>query len=240
MLINSPLFIHGLSLRSHSPADQFPYTIPAIKDLNINFDRPVTFLAGENGSGKSTLLESLAEKCGFAAMGGSKQHHFAEEYEHPLTSNLVLNRNPRKRIDQGFFFRAESFFNLSKYIDENANLKFWGGKQLVHQSHGESFLAVFNHQFREGLFLLDEPEAALSPQRQLSFLTILHGMEKEGRSQLIIATHSPLLLAYPNARILWLNENGINEVAYEDTEHFQITKSFLDNPKLYFRMLFAD
>lgn len=142
-------------------------------------------------------------------------------------------------IGQGFFFRAESFFNLSGYIDEHGNPKYWGGRELLKQSHGESFLSAFNHQFREGLFLLDEPEAALSPQRQLSLLTIMHNMEKEQRSQLIIATHSPILLAYPGADIFLLDENGISQVKYEETEHYQITKGFLDNPKKYFELLFG-
>lgn len=110
---------------------------------------------------------------------------------------------------------------------------------MLKQSHGESFLSAFNHQFREGLFLLDEPEAALSPQRQLSLLAIMNGMEKEGKSQLIIATHSPILLAYPNADIFLLDENGITKVRYEETEHYQITKSFLDNPDKYFKLLFC-
>jgi len=237
---DSPLFIHDLFLKGDPPDDQFPFNIPAVSKLKIPFEKPITFLVGENGSGKSTILEAMAEKCGFDSMGGSKQHQFTYENQHPLTSYLSMNRNPRKRIDQGFFFRAESFFNLSNYIDQNANLRFYGGKNLLKQSHGESFLSLFNHQFREGLFLLDEPEAALSPQRQLSLLSILRGMEIEGRSQLIIATHSPILLAYPSAQIFQLDEAGIRRIEYEETEHYQVTKSFLDNPEMYFRILFGN
>lgn len=240
MLKSSPLFVDHISLYNSGDPKDFPYSIPAIRDLNLKFEKPVTFLVGENGSGKSTILEAMAEKCGFDAMGGHKHHRLKfDENENPLTSNLCLSRNPFKPIDQGFFFRAESFFNLSSYIDEHGNTHYWGGKELLKQSHGESFLSVFNHRFREGLFLLDEPEAALSPQRQLSLLAILHGMEKEQRSQLIIATHSPILLAYPNAHIFLLDDSGITEVAYEETEHYQITKTFLENPEGYFRILFG-
>ena len=193
----------------------------------------------ENGSGKSTILEALADKIGFNAMGGTKHRRFIEEYETELANYLLLQRNTRLPVSQGFFFRAESFFNLSGYIDEYGNPKYWGGRELLKQSHGESFLSAFNHQFREGLFLLDEPEAALSPQRQLSLLAIMNGMEKEGKSQLIIATHSPILFAYPNAGIFLLDENGITKVRYKETEHYQITKGFLNNPDKYFKLLFT-
>lgn len=236
--ISSALFLHGISLKPDSPRTGFPFSIPAIANLNLRIKKHITFLVGENGSGKSTILEALADKIGFSAMGGTKHHRLIEEYETKLANYLILHRNTRLPVSQGFFFRSESFFNLSKYIDKHGNPKFWGGRELLKQSHGESFLSAFNHQFREGLFLLDEPEAALSPQRQLALLTIMHDMEKEQKSQLIIATHSPILLAYPNATIFLLDENGINQVKYEETEHYQITKGFLDNPGKYFKMLF--
>ncbi len=171
-------------------------------------------------------------------MGGSKQHRFAEEYETDLANHLILQRNPRLPVSQGFFFRAESFINLSGFIDKHGNPNYWGGRELLKQSHGESFLSAFNHQFREGIFLIDEPEAALSPLRLLSLLSIINGMEKEGKSQLIIATHSPILLAYPNADIFLLDDIGVNQVKYEETEHYRITKGFLDNPEKYFKLLF--
>ncbi|MFA6400402.1 MAG: AAA family ATPase [Salinivirgaceae bacterium] len=234
----SNLFIHGISLKQGFPDGEFPFTIPAIKRLDISFRKPVTFLVGENGSGKSTLLEALAERCGFDSMGGHKHHRFSMEDDSLLAQSLYLDRNPKRPIDQGFFFRAESFFNLSAYIDENGNPKYWGGRELLKQSHGESFLAAFNSRFREGFFLLDEPEAALSPQRQLTLMAIINGMEREGKSQLVIATHSPILLAYPGADIFQLDENGITPVAYEETEHYLITKSFLNNPQMYFDTLF--
>lgn len=232
------LFLHAISLKPDSYREGYPFSIPAISNLNLKLNKHVTFLVGENGSGKSTLLEAVADKIGFNAMGGTKHHRFQEEYETELANHIILHRNVRLPASQGFFFRAESFFNLSEYIDEHGNPKYWGGRGLLKQSHGESFLSAFNHQFREGLFLLDEPEAALSPQRQLSLLAIINGMEKEGKSQLIIATHSPILLAYPYADIFLLDENGISKVKYEETEHYQITKGFLDNPDKYFKVLF--
>ncbi len=232
------IYIQGLSLKAGYPKNDFPFTIPAIEKLKIRFRKPITFFVGENGSGKSTLLEALAERCGFDTMGGHKYHRFSSEDYSLLGQHLYIERNPHLRIDQGFFFRAESFFNLSSYIDTHGNPNYWGGRELLKQSHGESFLAAFNHRFREGLFLLDEPEAALSPQRQLTLLSILNGLEVEGKSQLIIATHSPILLAYPGAEIFLLDESGINPIAYEETENYRITKSFLDNPARYFKMLF--
>lgn len=234
----SNIFLYGIALKKDAPKKGFPFSIPSIANLNIEFKKSVTFLVGENGSGKSTILEAMADKIGFNAMGGTKHHRFSSAYETELANYLLLDKNIRLPISQGFFFRAESFFNLSKYIDENGNPNYWGGAGLLKQSHGESFLAAFNHQFREGLFLLDEPEAALSPQRQLSLLSIINSMEKEKTSQMIIATHSPILLAYPNADIFSLDQNGITKVQYEETEHYQITKSFLDNPDKYFEMLF--
>ena len=235
----SSLFLHSISLKPNFPGTGFPFSIPAISCLNLKLTKPVTFLVGENGSGKSTILEAIADRIGFNSMGGTKQHSFIEEYETELANYLVLHRNTRLPVNQGFFFRAESFFKLSEYIDEHGNPKYWGGKELLKQSHGESFLSAFNNQFREGLFLLDEPEAALSPQGQLSLLAIMNNMEKEEKSQLIIATHSPILLAYPSADIFLLDENGITKVKYEETEHYQITKGFLNHPDEYLKRLFA-
>jgi predicted ATPase len=235
---SSSLFLLGISLKPEIPDSNYPFSIPAVSHLNIKLTKSVTFLVGENGSGKSTILEALADRIGFNSMGGTKQHKFIEEYETELANYLVLSRNTRLPVSQGFYFRAESFFNLSEYIDTHGNPKYWGGRELLKQSHRESFLSAFNHQFREGLFLLDEPEAALSPQRQLSLLTIINSMEKEEKSQLIIATHSPILLAYPNADIFLLDEDGISKIKYEETEHYQITKGFLNNPDEYFNLLF--
>jgi len=216
------------------------------KGLNLTLKSNVTFFVGENGSGKSTLLEGIAEQCGFNLRGGNRNHNLNtgyrfEGYESELTRHVHLGWTPR-RINDGFFMRAESFYNFASYIDELARndrriLDAYGGKSLHQQSHGESFLALFNNQFESGIYILDEPEAALSPARILAFMSVISELEKSGRAQFLIATHSPILICYPGATIYQFDENGVQETNYENTEHFYLTKSFLDNPALYLRHL---
>ncbi|KIO75892.1 ATPase AAA [Pedobacter lusitanus] len=228
--------------------DEYPFAIPAFKEgINLTLRNNVTFFVGENGSGKSTLMEAIAEQCGFSLRGGNRNHNLNaaqnfDGYETPLSSHLTLGWTP-KRINQGFFMRAESFFNFADYIDEIAAedarvLGAYGGKSLHQQSHGESFLSLFSNQFHSGIYILDEPEAALSPNRLMTFMSIINNLEKSGKAQFLIATHSPMLLCYPNASIYNFTENGPEETSYKDTEHYQLTKSFLDNPESYFRFLF--
>jgi predicted ATPase len=228
----------------------YPGSIPAFtKGLRLILKSNVTFLVGENGSGKSTLLEGIAEQCGFNLRGGNRNHNLNtgwrfEGYETPLAKTLQLGWTP-KRITEGFFMRAESFFNFASYIDELARedgriLRAYGGRSLHQQSHGESFLALFNNQFESGIYILDEPEAALSPARILAFMTVMHRLEQSGRAQFIIATHSPMLICYPGAAIYQFGDDGVSETTYEDTEHFYLTKSFLDNPQAYLRHLTSD
>jgi len=219
------------------------------KGLQLNLKSNVTFFVGENGSGKSTLLEGVAEQCGFSLRGGNRNHNLNtgyrfEGYESEISRHVRLGWTP-KRINDGFFMRAESFYNFASYIDELAEddhrlLDAYGGKSLHQQSHGESFLALFNNQFESGIYILDEPEAALSPARILAFMTVIHELEKGGRAQFLIATHSPILICYPGATIYQFDENGVQETNYADTEHFYLTKSFLDNPALYLRHLMDD
>jgi len=227
--------------------DGYVQNIQSIKNgLQLDLKANVTFFVGENGSGKSTLLEGVAEQCGFNLRGGNRNHNTNtgyrfEGYESALAEHLTLGWTP-KRISQGFFMRAESFFNFASYIDELAEddgriLSGYGGKSLHEQSHGESFLSLFNNQFESGIYILDEPEAALSPARILAFMSVIHELEKSGSAQFIIATHSPMLICYPGATIYQFDENGVRETMYEDTEHFYLTKSFLDNPQLYLRHL---
>ena len=221
--------------------------IPSLsKGLQLTLKNNVTFFVGENGSGKSTLLEGVAEQCGFSLRGGNRNHnlntgHRFEGYESALARDVQLGWTPR-RITDGFFMRAESFFNFASYIDElalddNRILKAYGGRSLNEQSHGESFLALFNNQFENGIYILDEPEAALSPSRILAFMSVIHRLEQNGRAQFLIATHSPMLICYPGATIYQFDEDGVRETRYEDTEHFSLTKSFLNNPATYFRHL---
>jgi len=216
------------------------------KGLNISLKTNVSFFVGENGSGKSTLLEGIAEQCGFSLRGGNRNHNLNtgwrfDGYEKPLARDLQLLWTPR-RITEGFFMRAESFFNFASYIDELAEeepriLNAYGGRSLHEQSHGESFLALFTNQFESGIYLLDEPEAALSPARILAFMSVINQLDKSGRAQFIIATHSPMLICYPGATIYQFSEDGVKETTYEDTEHYYLTKSFLNNPDLYLRHL---
>jgi len=219
------------------------------KGIELNLKSNVTFFVGENGSGKSTLLEGIADYCGFSLKGGNRNHkantgNGVDGYESALASKLRLTWTPR-RINRGFFLRAESFFNFASYIDEIAKydpaiLDAYGGRSLHAQSHGESFLSLFNNKFDSGIYILDEPEAALSPARILAFISVIHELEQSGRAQFLIATHSPMLMCYPGATIYQFNEEGVRETNYEDTEHFTLTKSFLDNPKLFLHHLIVN
>lgn len=210
--------------------DVYPFSIPAVRELgNIDFHPNVTFFVGENGAGKSTVLEGLAVALGFGAEGGTKNVHFrTAESTSALHESLRLARGVPKPKD-GYFLRAESFFNVATYMDETGYLGGYGGQSLHAQSHGESFMAVLLNKFRgNGIYLLDEPEAALSPNRQLAALRVIHQLV-EDRSQFVIATHSPILLSYPHAKIIQFDKSGVSEVAFEDTEHFAVTKDFLNN-----------
>lgn len=223
-----------------SGSARHPFNIRAFRaGIDLHITERVTFLVGENGSGKSTLLEALAECCGFNPEGGNRDHHrevFADRSA--LAQALRLSWLPR--ISEGFFMRAESFYNFATYLDSASNLRAYGGKSLHAQSHGESFMSLFSNRFEQGIYLLDEPEAALSPQRQLSFLKIIYDLETPGHAQFIIATHSPILLSYPGAVIYSMDGDRIQAVDYKDTDHYLITRDFLNSPERFHRYLFED
>jgi predicted ATPase len=235
-------FPNGVRLRRDKvPSfDEYPFTIPAIGGLEeLRFDQPVTFLVGENGSGKSTLLEAIAVASGLNAEGGSRNFNFATRASHSgLSQYLHLTRSQR-RIRDAYFLRAESYFNVATNIEDLDRadgqflggvpvITYYGGKSLHEQSHGESFFALFQNRLGgDGFYIFDEPEAALSPLRQLAFLTRLHELVGEG-SQFLIATHSPILMAYPQASIYLLDGGAPRLVAYRDTEHYEITRNFLN------------
>lgn len=217
----------------------YPYSIPAIKQLDeLELTNPVTFFVGENGSGKSTLMEAIADICGFNTAGGGRNNTYdLEASEAALSDHIRLSWLPK--VTNGFFLRAESFYHFASHIDDIGSIQAYGGRSLHHQSHGEAFLSLFQNRFGgKAIYLLDEPEAALSPQRQLTFLRIIHDLEKTGDVQFIIATHSPILLGYPGADILQFSEDGIRSVDYEETEHYQITRGFLENREGYLKHLF--
>jgi len=199
----------------------------------------VTFFVGENGSGKSTLLEAIAKCCGFNARGGGRDHQAqAPQESDALAGALRLSWLPK--ATDGFFMRAESFYDFAAYLDQVSTLERYGGRSLLEQSHGESFLALFSNRFERGIYILDEPEAALSPKRQLSFLRVIHDLDVAGHAQFLIASHSPILLAYPAATLLTFDGGPIRETTYRDTEHFTVTKEFLDSPERFFKHLFAN
>lgn len=222
---------------------EFPFCVPALKRFErMDFHPRVTFLVGENGSGKSTFLEALAEKLGFRASGGSRVANSvgAPSYASPLTSRFRIAKTHHRASD-GFFLRSESFHNWATEIDELGLQSSYGGKSLHEQSHGESFLNLLTERLRgHGIYLFDEPEAALSPQRQLAMLVRMHDLADEF-SQFIIATHSPLLMAYPEAWIYHFGPEGVTRLAFEETEHYRITRSFmLDHKTMMERLLRRD
>ncbi len=249
-----PYLIHLELLRERiKDANRFPYNLPAIRSLTtLPFHPKVTFLIGENGSGKSTLLEAIAVECGLNPEGGSRNFNFATRASHsPLDECVRLAKAPATPGDS-YFLRAESFYNVATDIERLDKefkmsglsgpplIESYGGQSLHEQSHGESFFALFKNRFRSnGLYLMDEPEAALSPQRQLQFLRLLHDYINRG-GQFVIATHSPIIMAYPDALIYQLDGNGIREVAYADTEHYLVTRGFLSNPQRSLSVLLDD
>lgn len=191
----------------------------------------VTFLVGENGAGKSTLLEAVAIASGFNAEGGSRNFGFSTRASHSCLHEVLTIRRGLKRPQDGFFLRAESFYNVATEVD-NLQVTGYGDRSLHDQSHGEAFMTLAMERFRgNGIYLLDEPEAALSPTRQLALLARIHQLVNSA-SQFIIATHSPILMAYPDALIYSLANDAIRKVEYTNTEHYAVTKQFLNNHKL--------
>jgi predicted ATPase len=229
--------------------DDYPFGLNAVRQLSsLKLHPAVTFLIGENGSGKSTLIEAIAVAWGFNPEGGTKNFAFNTHSSHSKLHEFLRLSRGTKRPRDGFFLRAESFFNVATEIhrlDEEPAfsppiINSYGGKSLHAQSHGESFFALFNNRFGgEGLYILDEPEAALSPTRQMSMLARMHQLVRK-RSQFIIATHSPIVMAYPDAVIYEMSEAGPVKIEYRDTEHFQVMQSFLQRPGYFLDALMEE
>lgn len=227
--------------------DKYPFNLLIFKqDLNINFSKPVTFIVGENGSGKSTLLENLANCLDFNVLGGNKNHLLnSSENLDNLEISDYMKLSFSYKMSKGFFFRAESFFEFAQYIDylakDDRSIYFgYGGKSLQKRSHGESFIELFG-KFKDGIFILDEPEAALSSERQLALMAMIEEKIKKYNCQFIIATHSPILITLPNAEIFEIDENGkICKKEYEQTKQFDWYKRFISDPQKYLRYLLED
>jgi predicted ATPase len=243
--VELPLRRIDVDWRTVENRDEYPFTVPAISSLTpIDVRSPVLFFVGENGSGKSTLLEAITLECGFGREGGTRNFDFSTQNDDPADVNAdeaaidrltdALRLSWRKRQRDGFFLRAESFYNVVSCLNrDQKNLRNYGWRSLHTRSHGESFLTLVTERFSpNGLFLLDEPEAAVSPSRQLALLRRIRDLVREGRdTQFIIATHSPILLAYPGAQICSFSRDGVREVSYRDTDAYLITRRFPDNPE---------
>lgn len=240
------MFIRSVQINDLSQCEEYVRCLGAVRQIcdmgGLPLDRSVTIFSGENGSGKSTLLEAIAVKYGFNPEGGSMNFSFSTEETHSSLHSAVKLVREIERPKTGFFLRAETFYNAASYIAgmDKEVLKAYGGTSLHDQSHGESFFSLFMNRFTgHGFYILDEPEAALSPSRQMSLMIRLHELAEKG-SQFIIATHSPLLLAYPNALVYELNSDGIAEIPYEQTECFQTVRAFMQSPERMLRNLFEE
>ncbi|TWT96035.1 recombination protein F [Botrimarina colliarenosi] len=235
-------YIESVSLerdRIVNPA-HYPFQLPALREFSsLDLHPQVTFFVGENGSGKSTLLEAIAIANGLCAEGGSRNLRFGTRDSHSDLHQALRLRRYTALVPDAWFLRAESLYNVATEIERVGSLDGYSDRSLHEQSHGEAFLSLAENRFGQGLYLLDEPEAALSPQRQLSFLVLLDDLVKKG-SQLVIATHSPLLMSYPTARIYEFNGRGIEPIDYEQTEHYRVTRALLESPERMLRQLLGD
>lgn len=238
----SNLYINRISISKEIPKDNYLRKLPVVKNLKkldgIRLSRNVTFLVGENGVGKSTLIEGIAVAMGFNPEGGTVNFNFSTKDSHSdLHNYLTISRGYKKHRD-GFFLRAESFYNVASNIDEMSQpglgskvVTSYGGISLHKQSHGESFMALVENRFAgNGLYILDEPEAALSPMRLMRLMYCMQELVEKD-SQFIISTHSPILMTFPDAEVLEITEAGIRTVDYRETEHFMVTKRFMDAPE---------
>jgi predicted ATPase len=225
--------------------DEYPFNIPPIASLNsLEITSRICFFVGENGTGKSTLLEAIAAHYGFGREGGNRNISFETTPSVRSIDSLVraIRVGFTNRTGSGFYLRAESFFNVASYVDSVGGLNSYGGKSLHDQSHGESFISLLQHRFtRSGFYVMDEPEAALSPQRQLSLLVLMHDLLTDNDNiQFLIAAHSPILLAYPDAQILSFDGGHVHEIGYRESHPFQLVSRFVAAPERYINALFSD
>ena len=233
--INLPApYLRRLWLEPSRIADRaaYPFCLPLVRDdFELSFDRSITIIVGENGMGKSTLLEGIAALAGYDEAGGGKgympvDHSNAIEAMGGQLSN-AFRASWLPKITNGWFFRAESFFSVARYLDAVGSPT----ADFLSHSHGEGFLRFFEERCqRQGIFIFDEPESALSPSRQIEFLKLLRRMDTSGICQVIMATHSPVLMAYPNARLLRLAKYGLEAVTLQETDHYKVMREFCADP----------
>lgn len=245
----SPPFLQSVALDEARVEDwdSYPFHLPFLKGLRIDL-APLTFLIGENGSGKTTLIEAIADLCRLPIGGGGRTELADDSRTERPRSRLAAALRPsfRKRPWDGYFVRAENLVRLADLLEQREQdpdfmgdpYFAYGGRSLHQRSHGEAFIALFEHRLQPGgILIMDEPEAALSPQRQLSLLAQLHAFLESGATQVIIATHSPILMTFPGAKLLGVSAEGVGEVRLEDTSHYQITRGILEHPERYWKHL---
>lgn len=245
--MNAP-FVTDVRLKPDAPldCDAFPGNLAFTRGLDLAFDAPVTFFVGENGSGKSTLLEAMAVLAGLPISGGGT-NEIGEQHGIQERSLLaeVLRLGCVKRPKDGYFFRAELQAHFATLLDQRRSdpefggnpYVLYGGQSLHTMSHGEAFLSIMQNRFQHGLLLMDEPESALSPQRQLALLALMHKLAEGGNVQFFVATHSPILLTYPGATIISFDSGTLERIALEDTTHYRITRGILNSPESYWKHL---
>lgn len=239
-LLHSDSYLRGIKLLQNKieTFSEYPFSLPVFHELDfLEFHPRVTFIVGENGTGKSTLLEAIAIAYGFNPEGGTRNFNFSTRDSHSTLYNYIRLVQGIRKPKDGFFLRAETFYNLATEIEEIGVSQFYGGRSLHEQSHGESFFATFMNKFKgNGLYILDEPEAALSPMRQMAMISRIYDLVSQ-QSQFIIATHSPIIMGYPDAVILQITDTGIEITKYEETEHYIVTKEYINNRQRILKVL---
>ncbi len=239
----SQQFIRSVKLHKEKQGlESYVADLAILRDLDcLEMDKPVTFFIGENGTGKSTLLEAIAVGCGFNPEGGSRNFNFSSRETHSNLNEYITVVKGFRQPKDGFFLRAESFYNVATEVDKVGVASSYGGRSLHEQSHGESFMSLILNRFRgEGIYILDEPEAALSPSRQMALLCRIHELVNKG-SQFIIATHSPILMAYPDADIYLADQSQKMVLTqYKETEHYKLTRDFMNHPEQMISYLFEE